>query len=308
MRWLQYKDGTRHPEESSLLAYVRQQNLEDIKQLHQHIVQCSSCQRICEGYIQVSDQLQVVRQMQRNLYYPEPLAETVIARVEREQSCLFYNPFYLDSFRIPGLAPLSALFLCLFLGVLVTFASGHTSLLPTFGLDRSENTGTKSTGVTIPSRQLTPTIEPSQQPGSNGQSLGVTPTASVVAQATPTSVVATATPQTQSSIIEICHVQIDPDDPGSGRMEICGSHFQVGDRISLVVDRRGMAPQVQPPVQADDRGGFHKIIVVHSCKEVPIAIYAQDQSNRNLSSNILENVPFGNCTATFSGPREKKRT
>src|SRR5437660_5745075 len=70
--------GMEHPDDSILLAYTRQQVLdEDWSSIHQHIGTCKECDQRCMEYAKISAELsETLEHFQRNQSYP-PLTESV---------------------------------------------------------------------------------------------------------------------------------------------------------------------------------------------------------------------------------------
>src|SRR6266516_6249192 len=78
-RWSKDAGGVEHPDSSILLAYVRQQSLdEDWSRVHQHINDCKQCSLHSSEYEQIGAGItQPLQHLQRTQFYP-PLAANVL--------------------------------------------------------------------------------------------------------------------------------------------------------------------------------------------------------------------------------------
>src|SRR5207248_5917418 len=72
MRWSRGSGGMEHPDDTMLLAYTRQQSLDEgWPSIHQHIDTCKDCQQRCIEYAKISAELtETLEHFQRNQYYP----------------------------------------------------------------------------------------------------------------------------------------------------------------------------------------------------------------------------------------------
>src|SRR5215471_21208270 len=84
MCWKPDKHGKEHPEDSSLLAYIRQQQLEDQSKIKQHIdiEHCPCCLHRCSELEQVSKTLDLLGQMPPYQHYPELSVARMYAHVQ----------------------------------------------------------------------------------------------------------------------------------------------------------------------------------------------------------------------------------
>ncbi len=279
-KWIQASDGKEHPEDSILLAYMRLQQLEDWPRINQHIdvEQCPRCRRECDELAQVSATLAVLRQMAAYQHYPELSADRTYAHIQRSankraplQAYLHWagnrqrprkSPVRLVSLPVAfGLA-----LLCVVL-VLAAHLSGG-SLLP------------------VPFQGHT---SPDQNNAATVQAQHTTPVSGPAATLTPT-----ATPTTgPQAYLKVCSTAADN---ALSHLVICGFNFEPGHKVALVVDVPGRPLVTRHAVVVDQQGEFHDGWYIHNCKNLPVAVYAEDlTAGTGYYSNTLVNIAFANC-------------
>jgi hypothetical protein len=78
-------------------------------------------------------------------------------------------------------------------------------------------------------------------------------------------------------------------------LRICGSNFQPGDKVALLITMAGSdQPKQHHPVMVDGRGEFQVTISIYNCT-VPLAIQAHDMTNMTVYSNMLQHIKFAGC-------------
>src|SRR5579884_2037090 len=68
----------RCPDKSILLAYTRNQKIENPLAIRMHIEHCQFCRQQCDEYERLNAMLHVLASVQNSLSYPEPLAYEVL--------------------------------------------------------------------------------------------------------------------------------------------------------------------------------------------------------------------------------------
>lgn len=81
------------------------------------------------------------------------------------------------------------------------------------------------------------------------------------------------------------------------RLRICGYNFIVGDNIVLIlVNSNGKVIRWSSSIQVQRDGTFSQVIAIHSCKDVPYTIYAQDISvSKTKKSTPMSITRYKNC-------------
>jgi hypothetical protein len=280
--WKPDKHGEEHPDDSSLLAYLRQQQLEDQSKISQHIdiERCPRCLYRYSELKQVSETLDVLGQMPSYQHYPELSVARIYAHVERAANRRTVLQAYLQwannrqrprksAVRLVSLPAAFALAILFTVAMLVFAGLYGVPLIP-----RSLQGGTSpsqngSTGV--PQQAVTPTPD-----------LALTATANAASQ----------------PYIQVCST---PADIAKSRLVICGYNFEAGQKVSLIVTISGRGPITRHPVLVNKQGEFQDWWYVHNCRNLPTAIFAYEVDNVNVSSPVLENISFAACPTSTPG-------
>jgi hypothetical protein len=85
-------------------------------------------------------------------------------------------------------------------------------------------------------------------------------------------------------------------------MRICGAGFKPGDNVALVIDQPQSGVKLLNAMNVDSQGNFEATFPIHSCHNIPVAIYAQDQTDHSKSSGVLQNITYGSCPAPNGNP------
>ena len=270
-----------HPDDSILLAYIREQALDEgWSSIHHHIDTCKECYQRSMEYAQISTELsETLEHFQRNQDYP-PLAESVfelmhnpaavrLARWQREEERRVRYPAQgakWVSFR-PVLAPTAALLLLLLFAVTVLAYRGDLSYLGRYILPQGQNSTVLPSIATVSSH--TSTEHPSGTVSATGT--------------------ATRTPT-----IRLCTTNVDK---AQSRMRFCGASFTPGDKVLIVVHFASGGARTRHPVLVDAQGHFQDSWVVANCKDVPIAIDVQDETNSTeVSLELRGSHQLGHCS------------
>jgi hypothetical protein len=294
--WKRDANGVEHPMPETLLAFMREQCAEHEKsRINEHLLTgCVPCSRVRAGLTLSSNALNQLKYMSRYLYYPELQSNQVLLHAQRgepltsvwtgkrkrkfqaqSRSQITRQYVYKKSVRIISLPVAFALLLIFMTAVLVlaysVVNSGFRIPLP----------GQQSSGFIIPEPN-TPVVAQHQPTPTNtvAGTITATPSVSAIVGVSPTPVGPTPT-------IGIC------PHPRFMYLEICGYGFKKGDKISLVLDYYGSkSPLVRNALVADSLGEFMNGWNIYSCHYLPIAIYAEDVSQKpgSVISNVLTSI------------------
>ena len=285
MRWSRSSVEMEHPDDSILLAYIRGQALDGgWSSIHQHIDTCKECYQRSMEYAQISTELsETLEHFQRNQDYP-PLAESVfelmhnpaavrLARRQREEERRVHYPAQgakWVSFR-PVLAPTAALLLLLLFAVTVLAYRGDLSYLGRYILPQGQNSTVLPSIATVSSHTST------ERPSGTVSATGT----------------ATKTPT-----IRLCTTNADK---AQSRMRFCGANFTPGDKVLLVVHLASGGARTLHPVLVDAQGHFQDTWVVANCKDVPMTIDVQDETNSTeVSFELRGSHQLGHCSVPNS--------
>lgn len=287
--WLKpYKHGEKHPEDSSLLAYIRQQQqLEDRSKIRQHIEteRCPRCLHRCSELKQVSKTLDVLGQMSPYQHYPELSLARMYAHVQGAANRRSFLQAYLhrvhnrqrprkSAVRLVSLPAAFALAI-LFTVVMLVFAD--------------------LSGVPWLPHSLQGGTSPSQSGSTGVAPQAATPTPDLTLTATAN---ANATAIASQPNIQVCST---PADIALARLVICGYNFEAGHKVSLIVTISGREPITRHPVLVDKQGEFQDWWYVHYCRNLPTAIFAYEVDNVKVSSPVLVNISFAACPTSTPG-------
>ena len=281
MRWSRSSVEMEHPDDSILLAYTREQALDEgWSSIRQHIDTCKECYQRSMEYAQISTELsETLEHFQRNQDYP-PLAESVfelmhnpaavrLARRQREEERRVRYPAQgakWVSFR-PVLAPTAALLLLLLFAVTVLAYRGDLSYLGHYILPQGQN------GTVLPSIATVSSHTSTERPSGTVSATGT----------------ATKTPT-----IRFCTTNADK---AQSRIRFCGASFTPGDKVLLVVHFASGGARTLHQVLVDAQGHFQDFWVVANCKDVPMAIDVQDETNSTeVSLELRGSHQLGHCS------------
>lgn len=286
--WILDKDGKEHPEDSILLAYVRQQQLEDRLSISRHISveRCPRCRYKCNELIQVSTTLDVLGEMPLYQHYPELSVDHTFAHVQR--AAKKRNPLqaYLEwagnrqrprksAMRLISLPV--AFVLALFLVVLVVLAAQLSGVLRISGSLQEHTSPSQNNSTAIVPHQTMPTPD-----------LALTATANAAL---------TSTPAGSKPDIKVCSTH---EDIVQFRLVICGYHFEPDHKVSLVVIWPVDGPNMQSPVMVNKQGKFQDTLSISNCRNVPTFIFPYDVTAEKSYSTTLENISFAGCPVPTS--------
>jgi hypothetical protein len=275
MRWLRDVDGTVHPDDGILLAYIRKQSLgKGWLSIHHHVDVCKKCRQHCDEYKHIGEGLtEALGYFQQNQYYP-PLAEGVFELIQNPSAAHLARrrrKRYLTRGTILSLrlAPIIILLLLL-LFVAIVLAKGGPSLFGVHTITGQMQKETSST-VTILAH-LTPTVT-------------VMPKSSL-----------TATPGMSQPAIKLCTTKFDRI---LFRVHVCGFNFTPGDKVELMAQITGGGFRARHLVIVDAQGTFQDFWTVNSCKDDPTAIFAKDLAHNSGVAAELQNDQWGLCSSQF---------
>jgi hypothetical protein len=285
--WIRDEKGIEHPEDSVLLAYVRQQQLEDRLRIVQHIdgERCPRCRQKCSEFVQISATLDVLGHIAAYQHYPELPAAQAYVNVQRavdEQNALQAFKQWMSNRQRPRRSavrlisvPIAFGLALLFTVVMLVLASHGVMLVPQ-----------SSQGSVSPSQNNSTVVAPQF----STRTPDLTLTANASASATPT-LSPTASPVPQGDI-QVCSTHADI---AQLHLVICGSNFVPGHQVSLVVIISGKAPIVRHPVLVNKQRDIQDGWYINNCKNVPVAIFAYDVTKQSVQSQVLQNISFAGC-------------
>lgn len=292
--WVRDEGGKEHPENSTLLAYNRKQQLEDRLEIRRHTEQCPRCLQLSSELEDASTMLDTLASMQRHLDYADVVSsEQLFNRVQAEaakderrvmtrlmrrfepvqRKSLRYVRYLRPERRISLVSVPAALALALLVTVLAV------TIVLAFGVFHARG---------VPFNLFPHGIAPINQPNSMSvQQQRATPTTSQGNSGSTT----TGAGQSAGHIRDCTNGQ----DRRASQMRICGANFKPGDKVSLLVTLSWSGqPRQRHPVIVNGQGKFEVTIPINHCN-VPVAIVAHDLTNSNLYSNTLQGMKFEGC-------------
>ncbi len=283
--WKPDKYGEEHPEDSSLLAYIRRQQLENQSKIKQHldIERCPRCLHRYSELEQVSKTLAVLGQMPPYQHYPELSVARTYTHIQETANRRTFLEAYLhrannrqrprkSAMRLVSLPAAFALAI-LFTVAMLVFA--HLS------------------GVPLIPRSLQGGTSPSQSGSTEVVPQFVSPTPDLTATAN-----ANATAIASQPYIQLCSTSADI---AQSHLVICGYNFDAGHKVSLIVIISGRGPVTRHPVLVDKQGEFQDSWYVHNCRNLPITIFAYEVDNVKVFSLPLRSISFAACPASTPG-------
>jgi hypothetical protein len=318
LTWKRDANGVEHPARETLLAFIREQCSEhEENRINEHLLAgCVPCNRLHAILTQDSNALNQLKHMSRYLYYPELQSNQVLFHIQRgEPLTSIWTGKRKGKFQVQSrLAGRSA-------SQQFTHKTGlrifRVSFPVAFGLLLIVTTVAIVLAYTIASFVKLPFQLPGQQPNILYYSPGPdptniaehqpTPTATVPVTITPTPTVSATvdvspTPTVTVTVTAVPGPAIDYC-PLSGYkgplIYICGYRFKAGDKVSLLLEYYGSNTPVmwRDSYRVNAHGEFSGYLYFSSCKYVPRAIYAKDETlvSASVTSNMLTNIPVAGC-------------
>lgn len=327
--WKRDANGVEHPTRETLLAFIREQCSEQERsRVNEHLLAgCVPCNRLHVSLIQASSPLNHLKHMSRYLYYPELQSNQVLLHMQRgEPLTSVWTGKRKRKFQIQGRPvrrsqatgryshrtglrvfrlsfPVAFGLLLIFMTVAIVLAYTIASfvnlpfILPgqsnNIYLDPGPNTPVVAPHELTPTITVPVTITPTS-PVSATVGVSPTPTVTVTVVKGPT--------------IDYCLPPGLPHGYNGPLIFICGYGFKVGDKVSLLLDYYGRnAPVKSGSYKVDKLGGFTGFLYFDSCENLPIGVYARDETLRpaSVSSNILTNIPVAGCHGLTPTPTHR---
>lgn len=262
-RWSRSSVGMEHPDDSILLAYSREQVLDESwSGIEQHIDMCEECHRRSIEYRQISAELsETLAHFQRHQNYPSltegvfDLIESTSGQRERER-----RGHYLEGripFR-PVLVPGAALLLVLLFTSIVLATRADLPYLGRLIGQQGQNSAVPSSAATV---------EPHTSQSATNQRGIHSSTGTVTPDSGPT--------------IKMC---TKSSDSNQSHARLCGNNFTPGSKVQIVVYLAGGGSRTLHSVLVDAQGHFEDTWVVASCKDVPTGIDVQGEKNTTEAS------------------------
>jgi hypothetical protein len=303
--WKRDANGVEHPTPETLLAFMREQCTEHEKsRINEHLLTgCVPCNRVRAGLTPSSNALNRLKHMSRYLYYPELQSNQVLLHAQRgEPLTSVWTGKRKRKFQVQRKPQVTGLYApkagMRYMSIPAAFAIFLIVAVIAIALAYAL--------VTISGGSIL-----NKQPGNYIYNSRSNSTGVAQHQPTPPNTVGTLTPSpavsgspTESKpMIKICAHSTYMF------LKICGFGFKKGHKISLVLDYYGSKPPfVRNAVSADNLGKFMDDWNINSCHNVPIAIYAEDVSQKSGSetSNVLVSIQVMGCagqtpTSTLGG-------
>jgi hypothetical protein len=269
------------PDKSILLAYTRNQKIENPLKIRLHIEHCQFCRQQCDEYERLNAMLDVLASVQSSLSYHESLAYQVSnvihggERQQTKQSGKRINTAPTLSIRAVSIpiALLLAIGALVVVTAVAALALMHAGNKVPIGNTHQVQIGPQSSTAVVSQRHPTPRPKPTSAPAS---AVSPTPTADPTPLSTPT--------------IALCSTA---DDLAHSIMRICGRNFTPGDHVVLLIKMPGSSKLKQQPTVVNAQGDFEDSFIIDNCK-VPLAISASDLTSP-ASTNVLQNISFASC-------------
>lgn len=328
MQWSRDADGTEHPDDSILLAYIRQQRLDQDWQdeIHRHIARCERCQKRCKELRQTSALLEgaLFREARNRpslstdantsgwdwIENPQSAQLAYQSRRRERQSedlmlgitLLSRLPFVLLAKAMPALAPHmrkllaserrprnSALSAIPAIGVPSAMFLVVLSVVIVFAYTMvTHNPLGANHQSSTPTVRPQPTIQIPSHPTEMPTAVATPSGKGAATTPTPTST-STSTSGGQRPTISECGSKSG----GQSRLYICGSGFKAGDSVELLIGFNGSWFKWGHPLQVNGTGDFQTFLNIYTCRNVPISIMVQDVEHPSITSQVLTNVSYG---------------
>lgn len=245
-----------HPDESLLLAYIRHQPCEYGEEpIQQHIQSCSLCQARCAEYEQIGKALENWSHTYPYRAYPS-LTEQVMQRAQGQSVHMRSRGRF--SWRVLSL-PVALALLILSVVIALAHLSSSTAINPTPTIGQS----TPIQYQTV----LPPRV-----------TVGTTPTA-------PAGIVPTPTGPT---LVQCSN----SDDNAHARIRVCGSNFTPRSQVYLILHLPNGDVKRLKTIQVGGKGMFEFVFTISRCKDVPLEVIAQSETNPAEQSQPLSHLDY----------------
>ena len=264
------KGNGKHFSNEELLVYLQQHNRRDElwHMMHQHMLNCPECRQQIAELERTEYVLKTA--LSPKSYGPYPsITGPVMEQIHSSQQKAIQRQ---SGMRSPGRLAVASVAIALVVLFVITFGSiflvRQTAKTPNKQVSSLATTAPTNWGIgPLP----TPTMKP-----------------------TATSVPIVTSPVVQGATFWECTTAFDQV---KQHLRICGSNFKIGDNVVFtLVDSKGKIMKQIGPTQIPGSGTFSQNITIHSCKDVPSVIYAQDTSVKPSEDVVtLKNIWYGNC-------------
>jgi len=302
-RDVQSGSGGEHPENSSLLAFLRGQQLEDSERIRLHLIYCTRCRQTYANLSHISQPLDILSQMSRYQRYPELSSALILRQIQQgAQKQGIWSSLAQRTMNRPRpkksavrLVSLPVAFgiglLCMTVIIVLAYTFAHFVPVPPLpGVLTSGMSDNQPSVAGLTQHQPTPS--PTQVVTAMPAVTATTITTSTVTGSpTPTT---TPGKSHQRPSISDCSARL-----GTAQYPqvICGSNFKPGDRVTLkeyvFLNKLEM---IDTSVTVDANGKFTDYLKIISCKATFFAFIAEDtSSNPVVDSNTLWESSMGDC-------------
>ena len=278
------------PDDSILLAYVNKQQFNGMVAVFRHlnIERCEKCQKKCQEYELLNQQLADLKEMRHEESYP-PIVDSVMEKVGQSR-----NRQSLPSVQFPALSwkGLSGLPLKYGRFQLVTVLIILTGLL-IFGLVWA---ATHSQFARFPGVS---TLYPGEFPNQGQVIPNHSSSTSTPVTGNTASGVRPGTAPIGTPTIEICTT---PEEQAESRIAICVHKYPPGDRVAIVLMQPLRGAYERRPLTVDAQGNIRDAFYISGCKFVPIAIYVTDKTHPDIQGPMLQNISYDGCSGNQATP------
>lgn len=261
-----------HFSTEDLLAYLHQRNQGDElwHVMHQHIATCPACLKEVRNLEQAEQLLKTTLGPNFYSFYPS-ITEPVMEHLFGARPIQAQHRFGLRGSGRFSIVSVALVVASLFI---ITFGS--------YWLSKPQLHPANATSHTSPTAMLTGAGITPQPTATSPMKQTVIPNPPVVTTVLPLATISDCT-------TSFDHVK--------QHLRICGSNFAIGDNLVLVlVNSNDKQIKQLGPVQIMKGGSFVAYISIHSCKDVPATIYAQDTSVLPVEDvTKLSNIHYAHC-------------
>lgn len=309
--WKKDANGIEHPAHEILLAGIREQCSEQEKsRIREHLTGCASCSWLHSGLTQDSSALDQLMDISRYPYYHELQSNQIWLHMQRGEALTSAwtgkrkRKFQVQSRPVERRQQATRQY-----GRNTGLRVFRLSFPVAFGLLLLLMTAAIVLAYTIASMVKPPTVTPGPQnnhiysPAPNPTGVvghHLTPTPTVQVTNAPSASATTTDGPGKGPTIAFC----SSSKYGGQLIFICGRNFKAGDRVSLVLVFDGMNnPLTWGSYRVNAHGEFTGMLFLYSCRFVPTAVYAKDESVRSesVTSNTLTNFPMAGCNSSTPG-------
>lgn len=272
-RWNSHSEVNKHPDESTLLAYLRGQKLEARVSVREHVERdkCPECLHKLKELEQVSTVLEGLAARHSQHTYPEFTVAETYARIER----LTHEGRYGQRPRTSAVRlisiPVAFGLAILFTMTVLVFANLSNTTFNPFSFNRHTSSGTTILTVVVPAQTA-----PTQHPKVAATNVG-----------TPVAI-----PGAKAPYIKVCSTQANI---AQLQLAICGFSFDSMHKAYLLFYAPGKGVFWLRNITVDLHGNFYVVWNITDCRNLPISIYGYEATSSTPIRASLHIKSFGAC-------------